>query len=152
MVHARPKVATSLRKMEHAIQMHCVLHGKCSESNATQKVDRFFSRKKQSLSPNNINFTRRVKLKCQFCEVKLTHVFQKPCKLNGKQKLRRYSPDCPHVTGGDSGGQLLTKLSFVDLPLCSVTRSFTGLPARCGALQVAQSRSVSQNRAGDPQS
>ena len=40
--------------------------------------------KKQSLSPKRINFTRRVKLKCQFCEVYLTHVFQKPCKLHRK--------------------------------------------------------------------
>ena len=61
--------------------------------------------KRQSLSPKSINVTRRVKLKCQFCEVNLTHVFQKPCKLHRKN-LRRYSPDCPYVTGGDSGGQL----------------------------------------------
>ena len=39
--------------------------------------------KKQSLSPKSINFTRRVKLTCQFGEVNLTHVFQKPCKLHG---------------------------------------------------------------------
>ena len=60
--------------------------------------------KKQSLSRKNIHFPRRVKLKCQFREINLTHVFQKPCKLHGKH-LRRYSPDCPYVTGGDSGGQ-----------------------------------------------
>ena len=59
---------------------------------------------KQSLSPKSINFTRRFKLKCQIYEVNLTHVFQKPCKLNGKN-LRRYAPDCLYVTGGDSGGQ-----------------------------------------------
>ena len=33
--------------------------------------------KKQSLNPKSINFTRRAKLKCQFREVNLTHVFQK---------------------------------------------------------------------------
>ena len=30
MLRARPKVVTFLLKTEHAIQMHCVLHGKCS--------------------------------------------------------------------------------------------------------------------------
>ena len=33
-------VATLRRKTEHAIQMHCVLHGECSEPNANEKVER----------------------------------------------------------------------------------------------------------------
>ena len=44
MVRVRPKVATSFRKTEHAIQMPRVLQGKCSEPNATQKVERIIEK------------------------------------------------------------------------------------------------------------
>ena len=83
MVRVRPRVATLLHKTEHAIQIRGVLHGNCSEPNATQKVERH-PWEKQSLSPKSINFTRRFTLKCQFCEVNLTHVFQNPFKLHGQ--------------------------------------------------------------------
>ena len=40
MLRIKPKAATSLRKTEHTIQMHCVLHGECSEPDATPKEER----------------------------------------------------------------------------------------------------------------
>ena len=40
MLRLRPKVATLLRKKEHTTQMHFVLHGKRSEPDATQQVER----------------------------------------------------------------------------------------------------------------
>ena len=86
----RPKVATSLRKTDHAIQMHCVLQGNALSQMLPKKVKEILD-ERQSLSLKSINFNRRVKLKCQFCEVNLSHIFQKPCKLHGNRSASLFA-------------------------------------------------------------